>query len=605
MDAADTHTSGLNDKSTDKVKSRTSDCKVFPGDNDWPNASAWQALDQVVEGQLITPIPRASSCYFNGTSQHDDSACEAVTTSWFDSYTQLDDPIELLQQVWQGLTCMPPALWSNGWNYGNCTQGGYPSHVVNITTVSDVQAAVNFARNTGVRLIIKNTGHDYMGKSTGAGALSIWTHNLRDIAFIPSYDSATTNYSGPAFKAGSGVLGVEMYQAARDQGLMLVGGECENVGVFGGYIQGGGHSPLSSVHGMAAEGALSFDVVTADGRFVTANEIDNPDLFWALRGGGGSTWGVVVSVTVKAFPQLPKGTAVFNWSYTNGNISNGTFWAAYRTYLGYFPEHADAGLHSNYFILPAGAPGVFEFQMAALVGPNMTLTEAKTKLSPFLDDLEALGLNLNITSKHFDTYYDAWRYAYPLTTLPAWISSSDGSRLWPRQNWDNQTILNATFEAQKATIDAGNSIIAYNFAPRLNPAGNQATAINPAWHNTVSHFQTIRFWSNSDPPAIQNAKREEFETSIMAKWRELSPGAGAYLNEADRSEPNFQWAFWGSKYPRLAELKKKWDPRDLFWAATAVGSEVWEVRNEDGLPNENGRLCLKDERDVERYVAMG
>ena len=88
MALADRGLIGANDNSTAKVKSQTSDCKVFPGDNDWPNASAWQALDQVVDGRLITPTPLASVCYFNGTSRHDDAACETITKNWFDSYTQ-------------------------------------------------------------------------------------------------------------------------------------------------------------------------------------------------------------------------------------------------------------------------------------------------------------------------------------------------------------------------------------------------------------------------------------------------------------------------------------------------------------------------------------
>ena len=74
---------------------------------------------------------------------------------------------------------------------------------------------------------------------------------------------------------------------------------------MGGYIQGGGHSPLSCLHGLAADQVLSAEVVTPDGRFVTADFTQNTDLFWAIRGGGGSTFGVVTSITVKAYPDMP------------------------------------------------------------------------------------------------------------------------------------------------------------------------------------------------------------------------------------------------------------------------------------------------------------
>jgi len=69
--------------------------------------------------------------------------------------------------------------------------------------------------------------------------------------------------------------------------------------VAGGWLQSGGHSPFSTIHGLAADNALEFKVVTADGNLVVANEVVNQDLFWALRGGGGGTWGVVVEATVK------------------------------------------------------------------------------------------------------------------------------------------------------------------------------------------------------------------------------------------------------------------------------------------------------------------
>jgi len=79
----------------------------------------------------------------------------------------------------------------------------------------------------------------------------------------------------------------------------------------------------------------------------------------------------------------------------------------------------------------------------------------------------------------------------------------------------------------------------------------------------------------------------------MQSWRDISLGAGGYLAEADRLEPNFGQAFWGDKYPRLLELKKKLDPYELFYATTGVGTEGWKVESVDGLPNENGKLCRR------------
>lgn len=121
--------------------------------------------------------------------------------------------------------------------------------------VAQIQLAVNFARNLNLRLVVKNTGHDFNGRSSGAGALSIWTHHLKNLEFYESY--TTQNYSGPAIKAGSGVQSFEIYDFADANGVVAVGGEGETVGWGGGYIAGGGHSPLSSVYGMAADQVCS------------------------------------------------------------------------------------------------------------------------------------------------------------------------------------------------------------------------------------------------------------------------------------------------------------------------------------------------------------
>lgn len=104
-------------------------------------------------------------------------------------------------------------------------------------------------------------------------------------------------------------------------------------------VQGGGHSPLASIYGLAADQVLAFQVVTADGQFLTVSDDENVDLFWALRGGGGSTFGVVTSATVKAWPQL--GATVSKFSLTTGDdLSVESFWKAMRAFFTHFPEWA-------------------------------------------------------------------------------------------------------------------------------------------------------------------------------------------------------------------------------------------------------------------------
>jgi len=131
------------------------------------------------------------------------------------------DPTSTQWPLFEGLTCLPPSL-RNGSN--TCTLGGYASYSVNVTNVAQIQLALNFARNTNLRLVIRNTGHDFAAKSIGAGALSIWTHNLKTLEYIPNYTDKS--YKGSAFRIGAGVETEDVYRVAEQNGVTVVGGEC-------------------------------------------------------------------------------------------------------------------------------------------------------------------------------------------------------------------------------------------------------------------------------------------------------------------------------------------------------------------------------------------
>jgi FAD/FMN-containing dehydrogenase len=131
-----------------------------------------------------------------------------------------DHPTSIMSPLNQGMTCLPVDDSVAG---HKCGLGGYPVYVVNARNAKHIQAAVNFARNMNIRLVVKNTGHDFHGKASGFGSLSIRTHHLKDIVIIKKYQSK--RYTGPAIKAGSGVQGFELYAAAHAVGLMAVGGE--------------------------------------------------------------------------------------------------------------------------------------------------------------------------------------------------------------------------------------------------------------------------------------------------------------------------------------------------------------------------------------------
>ncbi|GFF31483.1 6-hydroxy-D-nicotine oxidase [Aspergillus udagawae] len=533
-------------------------------------SGTWELFDLLLGGALVKTVPLAASCY-SSWPEYDAAECETVKSHWTNSYMQA--------QV-EGRTCLPTDDPS-----GNCTVGGYSSYAVNVSNVAQIQLAVNFARNTGIRLVVKNTGHDFNGKSTGAGALGIWTHNLKDIEYIENYKSS--RYSGPAVKMGAGVQAFEIYSKAKKFGFTAVGGEGKTVGVAGGYVLGGGHSPMSSIYGLAADQVLALEVVLANGRFVTVTEETDPDLFWALRGGGGGTYGVVTSIISRVHPKV--GATVSTGSFSSGtNVSVDAFWAGVRAYFDRLAVNADAGTYAYFWVMATGTES-FMFLMNPYFAVNHTVAEFNSLMRPWYDQLEELGIPYTPNSTYYDSFYDAWQTGFPLETVAS-STMVTGSRLFPRANWENTALLNTTFETLKSTVEAGYPLLAFNLKAEL-PDGYPASSVNPAFRNALLHAITSTSWASNATNAEILDTMNYFSNHVLGQWRATCPDTGAYMSEADILEPNFQQAFYGENYARLYTLKQRYDPFGLFYAPTAVGSEDWTVESEDGLPDQNGRLC--------------
>jgi len=123
-------------------------CKTFPGSPEWPLDEEWQRLNTSLDGALLRPEPAAAACY-DGPSK-DAAKCRYLLSTARTNRFYIDDPLTVLTEWPQGDTCFATSNPT-----GNCTRGGFPDYVVNVTTVRQIQIAVNFARNKNIRLIIK------------------------------------------------------------------------------------------------------------------------------------------------------------------------------------------------------------------------------------------------------------------------------------------------------------------------------------------------------------------------------------------------------------------------------------------------------------------
>ncbi|KAJ9149309.1 FAD linked oxidase [Pleurostoma richardsiae] len=568
-----------------KRSSLSGKCRVLPGDKAWPSTILWVLLDLLTGGALIKGVPSASVCYEDWPN-YDAAKCAVVTANWTTPQYQMNEPTGVDFPVFEGVSCVPPSIARTG---ADCTLGGYASYVLNVTNVAQIQLALNFARNLNLRVAVKNKGHDFNAKNTGAGALSIWTHHLQDMRYIKSY--STSEYTGPAIKIGAGVQAQKVYEYADSLGLQVVGGIARTVGIGGGYIAGGGHSPLSSVYGMAADQVLAMEAVLPDGTFVSVDETHNTDLFWALRGGGGSTYGVVTSLVIRAYPKAPVTTLTYSFS-TSDTVDSDTFWAGVDVFWATFPAIADLG-HYRYFTLLCSSADSCSFSMGPHWANAMTTAQLQATVAPFFANLTSLGIN--VTDAVYTTYdgvYNAFINTFPASTevVGGW-SYHTGSRLFPRSNWaDASKLATQSSVIKQAAIDAG-MMIGYNIKSATNAKVNQDNAVNPAWRATLMHAMLGATWGSDATPADIAASSKTL-TERLQTWRDASPGAGAYLNEADANEPDWQQSFYGDNYDRLYALKQRYDPWGLFYAPTAVGAEDWNVTGQIAYyPTQNGRLC--------------
>ncbi|KAK4148374.1 hypothetical protein C8A00DRAFT_39073, partial [Chaetomidium leptoderma] len=446
-------------------------CKAFPGDSSWPTAIEWTRLNKTLGGALLNPPPPASVCYATSPNFNAE-ACSFLINNASRTTFYLDDPVTILSLWPQGNTCL---LSQNP--TGNCTQGGYPVYVVNATSVKHIQAAVNFARNRNVRLVVKNTGHDAVGRNTGAGSLSIWTHYLKGFEFLHDYKQPGGNYRGAAARVGAGLQVWEAFAHAEKHNVTLPAASCLTVGSYGGWITGGGHSPLSSKFGMGVDQVLSLQVVTADGRYMTADPQENQDLFFAMRGGGGSTYGIITSAIVKAHPQI--NLTIASFGFTTGNTTSATpgpsvtiadtetFWKGFNEVFAFGIPTIDAGG----YLWTAGSPrGNNNYVMQVQVQmPGLTPAEATVFVQPLLRTLNNLGMPVAITAPTTQVYSSQSRNGAPSNGYFA-------SRLFPRRAYENSTLFAAAMNAARAAVEAGYTFHGLNMAPTR--VRNQSTEIH-------------------------------------------------------------------------------------------------------------------------------
>ena len=561
--------------------------RVRPADRAWPKPEDWRRLNQAVGGRLVKVRSPLIECLSAPTG----AGCAQLLAELRNPYYIGDEP---------GLT--QTLGWVDAWSFA-------PSaYAVAAESASDVAAAVDFARQSNLRLVVKGGGHSYQGTSSAADSLLIWTRHMNAItvhdAFVPT--GCTAAQPKQAVSVGAGAIWMQVYDAVTTQhGRYVQGGGCTTVGVAG-LIQSGGFGSFSKRFGSAASSLLEAEIVTADGRVRIINSCTNADLYWGIKGGGGGSLGVVTRVTLETH-ELPDLFGVVNATIqAKSDVAFrklvGKVLVFYREQLlnphwgeqiifkadrvlkvqmvsqGIDRETA-AGIWKPFFDGVAGAPEDFTFVSKPVIidAPFRHLWDPE-----FLKKVPGATKRDDRPGAHERNLFWAGDgaqcgqvlHGYESVWLPATLLGDARLEGFADALYAAANHWEVSLHVNKGLAGAPLKTIDNSKDTATNPAVLDAFALAiigasepPAYPGIAAHEPNVAE-ARADAGAIQRA---------MAELRKLVPESAAYVSESNFFEQKWQRAFWGQNYPRLFEVKTKYDPEGLFFVHHGVGSEAWSA----------------------------
>lgn len=391
--------------------------------------------------------------------------------------------------------------------------------------------------------------------------------------------------------------------AAHKIGRTVVGGEDATVGL-GGLIQNGGHGLLSSSHGLASDNVYQATVVTPNGKILVANDVQNRDLFWAIRGAGGGQFGVVTEYVLRTHP-VPENVVTGSLTFhprSKYTASKNASWSAFAELASSLPELMDEGITGtvmaltgenavNYLGLSEALPGVsvtvnFVVYNSTVQSMNTTLNEIVANITRASHD----QLNLTLTSPISHSY---WSYTKPnfLASQSAGTASLVSSRLLGRNELSNLSrpeLINYLQKISAAQVADKGTLLVWGLQGGKELAGIpkiRRGSVLPAWRTAYVHVMSYGGSVNAtaDPSEALAVGSGWYETVIEPVWREWAPHTGSYMNEGNPFSSTWKHNFYGENYERLLEVKRKYDSKESIFVWSGIGSEHWQYDLHTGL----------------------
>lgn len=563
--------------------------RVRPTDPSWPTPADWEALNRRVGGSLVKPVSMLAPCEEAPKSP----ACSALLKQLRNPYFIGDQPSGT--QV---------SGWLNAWTPASS------AYAVAARDAADVVAAVNFARAHNLRVVVKGGGHSYQGTSNGADSLLIWTRAMRDVTLHDDFVAKGCRRgqaATPAVTIAAGAVWMDAYDAVTTKaGRYVQGGGCTTVGVAG-HIQSGGFGSYSKRFGTAAGSLLEAEVVTADGVVRIVNPCQHSDLFWAIKGGGGGSLGVVTRVTVRTH-ELP---ALFGGAGAKIKAASD---AAFQRLVRRFVEfYAMSLFNPNWGEQVSVRPdNTLEVSM---VNQGLDTVGATQVWRPFLDWVAAspgdftMAEAFSVGSGPARAWWDveARRKRGSTALISDSRPGAPPSHAW----WDGDqeqvgaflhgydsvwlpaTLLQVSERDRlaKALFTASRSMavqLHFNKGLAGGPPEMIADARNTAMNPDALNAFALAIVATGGPPSyysfvgfptdLAHARKDAANVDkAAAALRQVAPRAGSYVSESNYFNQSWRDAFWGHNYPRLRGVKAKYDRDGLFVVHHGVGSEDWSA----------------------------
>ncbi|KAA0146291.1 hypothetical protein FNF29_08162 [Cafeteria roenbergensis] len=426
-----------------------------------------------------------------------------------------------------------------------------PGLIVQALSEADVATSLALASKHDIRVSIISTGHDYDGRNSGNGTLQI---NLRKMQLL----SVSFEPPVPVLSAGPGCTWGQVFEFVHDHapGWVALGGSDPSVGVSG-WTMGGGHSPLSSYAGLGVDSVLAFRLVLANGSLVTASQDSNSDLFWALRGGGGGTFGVAVQLSFRLHPE-PGRLNVLSQYFFLFSPSTLDVGQALANWLAAAPGNVSGYI----FVSNLGTPATQYFGWNLIY--RGTSAQAEAAAAPLLALPSVYSANAS-----YDSFYD-YQKGVPadLGGVSAYLFSSflSNSTLQAGALGVAIDYARARFNSTLAPVRSCTGTV-LGGAVEWAGAQSGATAVHPGFRNARVALTCAAAWEQ--PGDVQ------FAEQIADGYATLlgTMGEGHYLNEPESHLNDWQQGFWGppATYSRLASIKLRVDPTMRFLCHHCVG----------------------------------